>query len=272
MQSNYKEEQIKVIEILAKHEEEIGNLYRTFSNAFPAYKEFWLSISNEEKMHADWIRTLLTEVKEGAAYFNENRFKIEAVRTSLNYIANKKAETERSEIQPDKAFYISLDIENALLEKRYFEVFEGDSPTLKHTLQSLADSTKNHVARMQNKVNEVNRKQYSPTEENGDMEQNRQENKNILQKIMDFPSWVWGPISIILSFIFPTLFGSLFFDPFNGLLGGYSSILGYLVYLLPALGITKGLIEIRSSKAISGIIGIIISLIASGLLILFYVV
>lgn len=153
-----KEDQIKVIETLAKHEEEIGGLYKVFSNVFPAYGEFWLHISIEEQTHAEWIRALFSEAKEETAYFNEDRFKIEAVRTSLEYIAGEKAKAERHETQMDKALYISLDIENALLERKYFEIFEGDSVKLKHTLRDLADSTRNHIARMRNEVNIIKAK------------------------------------------------------------------------------------------------------------------
>lgn len=108
-------------------------------------------------------------------------------------------------------------------------------------------------------------------ENNASANQTDYEKKSIFQKISDIPSWIWGLTSIMLFFIFPALFGSLFSDLFNGLRGNYSSFFGFLIYLLPTFGIAKGIIEIRSSEIKSGIAGIIISLIASGLLIFFYV-
>jgi hypothetical protein len=54
----------------------------------------------------------------------------------------------RPSLTPIKAFSTALDIERALLENRYFEVFETDSAELRRTLTMLAQSTQNHLDRV----------------------------------------------------------------------------------------------------------------------------
>ncbi|MFW6126220.1 MAG: hypothetical protein ACOC58_03860, partial [Chloroflexota bacterium] len=53
---------------------------------------------------------------------------------------------QRDESLPlSHALSVTLSTEEALLERRFFEVFETDSVELKHVLQDLAHATEQHV-------------------------------------------------------------------------------------------------------------------------------
>jgi len=72
---NLKENQIKVIEMLARNEEAASQLYKAYAEKFPDYKDFWLSLAEEEIEHADWIHKLHSQIEEGSVYFNDDRVK-----------------------------------------------------------------------------------------------------------------------------------------------------------------------------------------------------
>ena len=151
---NLKESQIKVIEMLARNEEAVSKLYKAYAEKFPAHKGFWSRLAEEEIGHAGWIRKLHSKVKEGSVYFNEGRFKIEAIQTSLDYLNDWLVKARKEEISLINALSLAWDIENALMERKYFEIFEGDSVELKHVLTDLADSTKNHRDRVKRALDE----------------------------------------------------------------------------------------------------------------------
>ncbi len=150
-----KENQIKTIEVLASHEEAIGELYRKYSSKFPDYEQFWLGLAEEEVLHTKWIRELRDDIEEGTVFFNEGRFNIVGVQTSLNYIKKQIVDSENQEISLPFALFLALDIENALLERKYFEIFEGDSVGLKHVLQDLAEATELHRDRIEKALKEA---------------------------------------------------------------------------------------------------------------------
>lgn len=146
---NLKENQIKTIEALANHEEAIGELYRKYSGKFPDYEQFWLGLAEEEVLHAKWIRELRDEIEKGTVFFNDGRFNIVAIQTSLKFIKKQIVDSESQEISIIIALSLALDTEKALLERKYFEIFEGDSVRLKHVLQDLAEATEHHRDRIE---------------------------------------------------------------------------------------------------------------------------
>lgn len=146
---NLKENQIKVTEMLARNEEIVSKLYKTYAEKFPAHKEFWSRLAEEETEHADWIGKLYSQIKEGSVYFNEKRFKIEAIQKLQKHLNNRLARAQKEEIPLLNALSIARDIENALLENKFFEIFEGDTVELKHVLTDLAASTKDHLNRVE---------------------------------------------------------------------------------------------------------------------------
>ncbi|MGB2696592.1 MAG: ferritin family protein [Candidatus Zixiibacteriota bacterium] len=144
-----KDEQINIVDTLAKHEEAINRLYRTYADKFPDHQEFWMNLATDESKHSEWLRKLLDKAKEGTVFIDEKRFKVQAIQTSLDFILRQIADAENDKIEFKNALSVALDIERAMIEKKYFEVFEGDSVELKHVLLALAESTKEHIHRVE---------------------------------------------------------------------------------------------------------------------------
>jgi len=119
--------QAKVIELLAQHEETIAELYKTYAEKFPSKKQFWTVLHLEELEHASWIRRLRPKIDEGLVAFNEERFNIKTIQTSLNYLTELLSKAKSQRLQLTEALSAGLDIEESLIESKFYEVYETDS-------------------------------------------------------------------------------------------------------------------------------------------------
>ena len=140
---------IKTLELMAKHEKAISQLYQEYARKFPKHKDFWSKIASEEIDHAKWISRLHAQTKEGSLHFNEGRFKEAAIETSLDYVKSKIAEVQKEHISAKKALSVARDLENGLIEKKYFEVFASDCQEIKQVFLDLAAATREHYNRIE---------------------------------------------------------------------------------------------------------------------------
>jgi len=143
-----KEEQLKAIEMMAAYEEALCSLYKVYTQKLPTYRDFWLKLSSEEAEHAMWVRDFENKAKEGLAYFDKNRFNLQAIKISLDYV-NEQIESARSkDILPIKALSMSLDLESALIDNQWFEAFATDSAALRNLMEDLREAVKKHRERV----------------------------------------------------------------------------------------------------------------------------
>lgn len=135
----------QLIELLAQHERAIGRLYSLYASNLPAYRTLFEDLSRQEEGHAQLLEELGTAVSRGELCCLVDRFNPMAVRTALAYVGEQIEQCRAdSYISPKQALSVARDMENSLLESRWFEVFEGDAPKLKETLERLARETKEH--------------------------------------------------------------------------------------------------------------------------------
>lgn len=138
-----------VVELLARNEDSICHLYEVYARRFTECAGAWFVLAAAETVHAAWLRQLATTVQEGSLHINEGRFKREAIQSFGRYIQDELTRAEKQELTLLNALSIALNIEQALLEGRYFEVFEADSAELRDLLQSLAADTKRHIKKVE---------------------------------------------------------------------------------------------------------------------------
>ena len=139
-----KEYQENILNLLIEHEEEIGKLYAVFAEKFQDYNQFWLELSKQEENHALWIKKLSEMAEKGEVFFDQKRFNFEAIKSSLAELKNDIMENKYGDISLIKALSVAYYYETALIERKFFEVFETDSAELKHTLISLSEETIKH--------------------------------------------------------------------------------------------------------------------------------
>lgn len=146
---------IPIIDLLIQHEEAIGSLYKSCAIIFPNFAEFWQEFVIEEKAHADVLRMLAEQLKEEKVFLNDRKFNVTGVTTALEHVSRQQRLVESGTLTILKVLAITMDIERAIIERNFFEVFETDSVLMKREFAALKKHTAAHVERMATMLNLV---------------------------------------------------------------------------------------------------------------------
>ncbi|MBF0385668.1 MAG: hypothetical protein HQL27_07320 [Candidatus Omnitrophica bacterium] len=133
-----------IIGLLVKNEQLLGALYMVFTEIFPEAKEFWGGLAHEEAGHANLLLDLEAQERKGKIRLNKNRFNIAALDNFSGYVESLIEEGKSGKYDIQNALCISLDLEDSLIEKGFFEIIDEDSLIIKHALQVLKDATIKH--------------------------------------------------------------------------------------------------------------------------------
>ncbi len=143
-----------VIELLARNEEVIEKLYTTYAERFTELQDFWVSLAIEERGHAVRLRDLGEKVSAKKFFFKADRFKAPTIRNVIAHTEREITQAGQSTYKLINALSIAYYLEESLIEKKFFEAFESDSPLLKDLLSVLEADTKKHALKIKNKREE----------------------------------------------------------------------------------------------------------------------
>ena len=132
----------QIIELLATHEETLAKLYGVYMGQLPD-RTFWEHLNKDELVHASWLRTIYNLSNQKKIYIDEEIFNQAAIDTSLDYL--KKLILEAGSHTQINALGLSLDIEQAMIEKKYFKVFKTDSAEVQDIMKRLETATLVHI-------------------------------------------------------------------------------------------------------------------------------
>ena len=138
------DDQLNIIELLAQHEEVIAKLYAVYAERFLDYEQFFLGLVEDEGKHAQWIRAIKDKFRDGSVIVNENRFPMEMIEESIKTINNLIAKAEELDLTLEEALHSATKIEKGMIDRHFFEAFEGDPSALKTLLTSLRTGTEHH--------------------------------------------------------------------------------------------------------------------------------
>ena len=140
--------QTKVLEMLIRHEELLSQLYGMYAMKLSRRHAFWYGLAMDEKSHADWLRTLMfLDFGEGTL-FDEKRFDLEVIQASIELARARLNEVESKTLYPFIAVSTALEMEQAMIERKYFEVCAGDGEEFRRIMETLAAQTKTHVDKL----------------------------------------------------------------------------------------------------------------------------
>lgn len=138
-------EKIEMLKLLDTHEKALSKVYGGFARKFPDYQKFWAKMSSDEIAHAHMISIFLRDARAGLLGIDIDKIKIASIRNALDYLKEVMVDISKPDMQPVNAFSIALDIEQCMIEKRFFEVIERSSPELLRILSALDAATKEHI-------------------------------------------------------------------------------------------------------------------------------
>lgn len=152
-----REKQLAILNKLSQLEESVGVLYEIYEEIFPEYSQFWSQLVIDERKHADWLRQIQSNAVQSNVRFSETKFNSAAIQTFLNYIRDEMEKAKMRQRSLLNALSIALQLEESLMERKYFAVVEGDCPEVKRVLANLAAETQTHIAKVREALEKYKR-------------------------------------------------------------------------------------------------------------------
>ena len=141
-------EQLEAIGLMAAHETAIGDLYLAYAARFPDSADLFTGLASAERDHARRLADFADRVRTGLAQVSLERFSAQTILNSLDYVKERLAKASLPQMTLVEALSTALDLEEALIERRYLEPMETDSAELRSLLQRLSEETAEHRAQV----------------------------------------------------------------------------------------------------------------------------
>ena len=113
----------ELIQLLQKYELSIAALYETFASLLPSSQEAWMVFADEERLHAQWISSLYTHLKNEQMSFEQTKFTVQSVKTAILYVENQIDKIKKSKPDLKQFLILAINIEKSLLEGAFFRTF-----------------------------------------------------------------------------------------------------------------------------------------------------
>jgi rubrerythrin len=136
--------QICKIDLIAEFEEAVMELYWVYSEKLPEHKEFWAGMANDEWKNVEWIHSIIEQIESGKIDYNRDRFNIEAIRTSMNFIKTYIRTALDQAVNLQTAVMTAIGIEESLTKKKFFEIIKDDNPEAKILYQKFSAENQRH--------------------------------------------------------------------------------------------------------------------------------
>lgn len=136
------------IDALVKIEETLAEIYRLFAKRFPAHRELWSRLAEDELDHAGWIRDLYGRVEGGTVSLKEEGFRLEGIQDFLQYAQERLKEAHEEKLPFMHALDMALDLESSLLERKFYQIFEADSEAIQQAFEDMDRQIREHAGRI----------------------------------------------------------------------------------------------------------------------------
>ena len=149
--------QINKIELIAEYEAAVMELYWVYSEKFPEHRTFWIDMADDERKNTEWIRSTIELIKSDKVEYNRDRFNIEAIRISMDFIKTQIKEALDRPVSLQTAMSNAAGIEDSMAKKKFYEIIKDDNPEARVLYQKFLAENQKHrdrlnLFRKQNKV------------------------------------------------------------------------------------------------------------------------
>lgn len=136
--------QVSKIELIAEYVSAVMELYWVYSEKLPDHKDFWIDMADDERKNVEWVRSTIEQIKAGKFEYNRDRFNIEAVRTSMNFIKTQIREALDKEVTLQGALAYAANLEGSLTKRKFYEMIKDDSVEARQLHQKFAAENQRH--------------------------------------------------------------------------------------------------------------------------------
>jgi len=143
------EEQVKLADLMERHELAVSSLYKAFAKRFPEHKGVWQRLAGAEIAHAEQIHAFKGRIRDGDVRLDAaHQRALGQLEQSLTRISSEVGRTERGHNTLADAVDFARQVEHAMLENNWFECYQGDSDLIKRVLDALSSETRKHSEEM----------------------------------------------------------------------------------------------------------------------------
>jgi len=141
------------MDLLIRHELLLAELYELFASRSSSYESFWREMIENERRHAAWLNRLKNWMIEDGGRMIPDRFPKAAIETSILYLENQISEVKRDGVPSNKSFAIAVNIENAMIESKFFTVFQSKNAQFNEMIGKIIEETKLHLQKIRKMMN-----------------------------------------------------------------------------------------------------------------------
>ncbi len=136
------------LELLENLELDISNLYKLFAQKFPAHKQLWDELSDEEVQHASYIKKLASFVQQGLVLLDAKTTKTITVKIVSDGIKSTHQQTQDDKLTPINALAYSLSLEDSILEKKFYDYFTTHDQSVAYIINKIKRETNQHYQKV----------------------------------------------------------------------------------------------------------------------------
>jgi rubrerythrin len=139
------EQLLDSLEIIAVNEDKLAELYAVYARLYPEINDFWLHLVSDELQHAQWVRRLADNARDGAFLLSIYEFNTKIFMDFREYIIQRIEEANKKSISLFQALSIARDMEKTMIEQPFFQVICSDNDQVSRLLRTLHESTEKHL-------------------------------------------------------------------------------------------------------------------------------
>jgi len=136
--------QVSKIELVAQFVSAVMELYWMYSEKFPDHEAFWISMADDERKNTEWVHSTIEKIKDGTIEYNRDRFNIEAIRTTLNFVKSQMQTVQSQPITLQSALGNAAGIEDSLAKRKFYEIIKDDNPEGRKLYQKFIAENQKH--------------------------------------------------------------------------------------------------------------------------------
>lgn len=149
--------QMHKVNVLLEYNELLTQLYQLCNRRFPDHKNLWQKLFTEKRSHIKWVNSLQPKVDAGTIGIDPVSFKVEAMRLLMQSIQTKMDDLKSNPIAFQPTLVFVRDIEDGMLEKNFFSIFQGDLPEFKNKKLTLELEHQNNVKMIKSTLSNINK-------------------------------------------------------------------------------------------------------------------
>jgi hypothetical protein len=123
-------------------------LYWMYSEKFPEHEAFWIAMADDERQNTEWVHSTIEKIKNGTIEYDRDRFNIEAIRTTLNFVKSQIQAVKSQPLTLQSALGIAAGIEDSIAKRKFHEIIKDDNAEGRLLSQKFISENQKHRERL----------------------------------------------------------------------------------------------------------------------------